>query len=122
MKSSLLILLLFCLLCCKDNNPVNEQTLCGVKDPVRNLPWLRDLVDESIRNKTAEHLTVAVVRIGEETLINFTYIYMSCIGCVSYHCDGSRMDWSKYTQEQLEKYQNDIFKEDGKKVILWPEK
>lgn len=122
MKSSLLILMLFCLLSCKDKNPASEQNLCGVKDPLRNLPWLRDLVEESKKNKTSEYLTVAVVKIGEDTVINFTYMYMSCIGCVSYHCDGSRMDMSKYSQTELVKYQEDIFKEDGKKVILWPEK
>ena len=107
---------------CKDKNPASEQSLCGVKDPLRNLPWLRDLVEESKKNKTSEYLTVAVVKIGEDSVINFTYMYMSCIGCVSYHCDGSRMDMSKYSQAQLVKYQEDIFKEDGKKVILWPEK
>ncbi|KAA0989062.1 hypothetical protein [Dyadobacter aurulentus] len=109
-------------LSCKDENPASKLTACGVKDPIRNLPWLRELMDKAKADKQEDMLTITLVEIGGEQVINYSLLHMSCIGCVAYHCDGSRLDWENYSQEELKEFQENIWGDKGKRIILWPEK
>jgi hypothetical protein len=123
MKTSLpVFLLLIILLSCKDKTPASATEICGVKDPIRNLRWLRELVDEAKRKKEDGFMTIVAVEVGGETVINYYLSYMSCIGCVSYHCDGSRFDMSNYTQSEIQEYQKNIWGTSGNRVVLWPAK
>ncbi|MCE6991727.1 hypothetical protein [Dyadobacter sp. CY323] len=122
MKKSLpLILLLALMLSCKDKSPGSSLELCGVKDPVNNLNWLKALVDEA-KTKDPSYTTIVAVTVKGETLINYYVSIMSCIGCISYHCDGTRFDMSVLSQEESKQYQEDIWGEKGRRVVLWPQK
>ena len=123
MKKTLpFLIILLISLSCKDENPASKLTACGVKDPIRNLTWLRDLIDKARADKQEDMLTVTLVEIGGEPVINYSLLHMSCIGCVAYHCDGSRLNWENYSQEELKKFQENIWGDKGKRIILWPEK
>lgn len=122
MKPYLLFLFLIVVFSCKDKSVSSNLELCGVKDPVRNLPWLKTLIDEAKANNQDEHLTITLGKIKGETVINYSLIYMSCIGCVAYHCDGSRLDLSQYTQEEMNAYINSIWNDKGRGLVIWPEK
>lgn len=123
MKTSLPIFIsLILLLSCKDKNATSKPEICGVRDPVRNLPWLRDLVEEAKKKKQDQMLTLTAVKLGDETIVNYYLAIMSCIGCVSYRCDGSRIDLAKLTQQELVEYQNAVVSQTTGNVILWPEK
>ena len=124
MKSAtiLLLLLLSLLFACRKEDPAAELSACGVKDPVRNLRWLRGLIEEAKRNKINNITTISLVEVQGRPVINYYVGYMSCIGCISYYCDGSRVDLSTLTQQELQDYQTNLWGESGKKVIRWPRK
>ncbi|MCE7059540.1 hypothetical protein [Dyadobacter sp. CY343] len=122
MKKMLPFLLLLLVISCKEKNPNAELSACGVTDPVRNLPWLRDLVEKAKADKQADIMTIKLVEIAGEPVINYNLSYFSCIGCITYKCDGSRLDWEKYSQEELKEFQENISGDKGKHVVLWPEK
>jgi len=122
MKSLLLSLLLILVFSCKDKDAASRLEICGVKDPVRNLPWLKALIDDSKAKKHNDMLTITVGKIKGETVLDYSLIYMSCIGCVVYHCDGSRMDPSKYTEQELMDFMHTIRGDGTRGPVIWPQK
>ncbi|KQS34078.1 hypothetical protein [Dyadobacter sp. Leaf189] len=123
MKKALPFLLLALLtFSCKEKNVSKNVEVCGVKDPIRNLPWLRDLVEKAKANKEDSAMTISLVELRGEPVINYTLSYMSCIGCHNFHCDGSRVDMSSYTETEIQEFQKNIWDEKGKRIVLWPEK
>jgi len=123
MKTSLpvfFILLIFC--SCKDKTPYPADNVCGVTDPVRNLSWLRNMVEEAKRRKEENLMNIVAVKVRGETIINYYMLYMSCIGCISYQCDGSKFDMSKLTQAEMQEYQKNVWDTSGNRIVLWPEK
>ena len=112
-------MLLALLLSCKDKSPGASLELCGVKDPINNLKWLKDMMDQARDKKEEKMITVVAVKLRGETIINYYALYMSCIGCIGYHCDGSRLDMSKYTQEEIQQYRKNIWEEKGDRIVLW---
>ncbi|TLV03682.1 hypothetical protein [Dyadobacter luticola] len=122
MKTSLpIFLLLLMLFSCKDKS-VSAVEICGVRDPVRNLKWLSDKVEETKKNKEDEFMEIVAVKVKGETIINYHMMYMSCIGCYGFHCDGTPLDMTTLSQAELQEYQKNIWEESGKKIVLWPEK
>lgn len=122
MKNFLLLLLLILVFSCKDNTVSSRLEVCGIKDPVRNLPWLKAKIDSSKAMKADEMLTITVAKIRGETVFNYSTIYMSCIGCVAYHCDGTRLDPRKYTPQEMQDYMNTILGGGTRGPVIWPEK
>ncbi|KAA6439457.1 hypothetical protein FEM33_14460 [Dyadobacter flavalbus] len=123
MKKFVLPVLIVCsLLSCKDKDVSSNVSVCGVNDPVRNLPWLKNLIEKAIDDKEANILTVKLLEFKGRPIFNYNTLYMSCYGCVNYECDGSRVDISKFTEQELKEFWALINDASGKKTILWPEK
>ncbi|GGB82737.1 hypothetical protein [Dyadobacter sediminis] len=123
MKKLVLPVLIVCsLLSCKDNTVSSNVSACGVNDPIRNLPWLKNLIEKAIDDKEANMLTVTLLEFKGRPILNYSTLYMSCYGCINYECDGSRVDISKFPEQELKEFQALINDTSGKKTILWPEK
>ncbi|GAB2797555.1 hypothetical protein GCM10027275_48800 [Rhabdobacter roseus] len=121
-NTTILLLLLSLLFACRKDDPAAELSVCGVKDPARNLPWLRDIIKEAKRKNEENITTISLVEVRGQPIINYYVSYLSCIGCLSYYCDGSRVDLSTFTQAELRDYQDNLWTESGKRVVLWPRK
>lgn len=122
MKNLILFLSLLFLLSCKEKTISSNLEVCGIKDPVRNLPWLKAIIEDAKAQKQDDMLTVTVGKINGEIIFDCSMIYMSCIGCMAYHCDGTRLDPTKYTQEELKDFLDTIRGEATRGPVIWPEK
>ncbi|WP_031527512.1 hypothetical protein [Dyadobacter crusticola] len=123
MKKTLpLLLLLLLALSCKEKKVAKNVEACGVRDPIHNLPWLRDLVEKAKQNKEANVMTISLVQLRGEPVINYTLSYMSCMGCYNFHCDGTRVDMGIYTEAEIREFQKNVWDEKGSRIVLWPEK
>jgi hypothetical protein len=85
------------------------------------LPWLRNLVKQVQDKKETEITTITLTEIGSKPVINYYVSYMSCIGCISYYCDGTGMDVSAFSSGEVETYYRNLSEQSGKNRILWPE-
>jgi hypothetical protein len=120
MKASLFLIFLFLGMgSCKKDEPAIE--VCDLNDPVRNLPWLRNLVKQVQDKKETEITTITLTEIGSKPVINYYISYMSCIGCISYYCDGTKVDLSAFSSGEVETYYMNLSGQSGKNRILWPE-
>lgn len=122
MKNLLLFFFLIFIFSCKDKTVSSGLEACGVKDPVRNLPWLKAMIEKAKADKQANMLTITVGRIGGEVVFDYYLSYMSCIGCIVYHCDGSRLDPKRYTVAELTELSRSIRGEGMERQVIWPEK
>lgn len=115
-------LLVFSLLSCEPKSVSAQTEVCNVKDPIRNLPWLHDLVEKAISDKEANILTIKLFEFKGRPILNYYTSYMSCYGCINYECDGSRVDMSELSEQDLEEFRAMINDVSGKNSILWPKK
>lgn len=79
-------LLLFVFACKKDGN---RLTVCGVKDPSINLPWLKHTIDSLNERKVPGE--VSFIHYEGQDYLNIQPIYMACVFCSVYRCDGRRL-------------------------------
>jgi len=118
----LFFLLIFSLLSCEHKSVTSKAEACNVKDPIRNLTWMQDLIEKAIDDKEANMLTITLLEFKGRPIFNYSTLYMSCFGCVNYECDGSRVDMSKLSEQELKEFWALINDASGKKTVLWPEK
>ncbi len=111
MKNLLFAMLLLCLFCtCKKDPYAN---LCGGKDPINSLPWLKAKID------TLQKFSSSNPIIYRFSYQNVTYFYQSstCTNCnwnpVFYNCDGNI---AHTTQEQSADFMNALY---SNKEIIW---
>ena len=128
MKTSAIFLFLLLAVSCKKDR-VEEQltspiqaSVCDVKYPVRELPWLRKLVEEAREENKDKILTIKLYEVNGKPVFNYYLSYMSCFGCISYLCDGSRIDLSLLSVAEMDEYNNKIVRQTGNTTVLWPEK
>ncbi|PSL24608.1 hypothetical protein [Dyadobacter jiangsuensis] len=121
MKKLLLFAFLVFILSCKDNTVSSTLNVCGVKDPVRNLPWLKAKIDSLKAEKQENMLMVTVGKYKGEIIFDYTILYMSCNICTVFRCDGSRVDLSKLTQEEMQEFTKTV-RGDTRGPVIWPEK
>jgi len=114
-----LFILLIPVLSCREDDPAKLE-VCGVKDPVRNLPWLKDLVEKTATGLEAKYSSITLVYLRDEPVFNYSSATMSCIGCVNYHCDGTRVDMKLYTEAERVAFKDNLFNKRGKRVVVWP--
>lgn len=124
--SAIVLLLVFVFSCKKDEMERNKSgaiktTVCGVHYPVQELPWLRKMIEEAKDRKEDNVLTIKLVEVNGKPVFNYYTSYMSCIGCISYRCDGSRIDISKLSATEIQEYNNKLISGSGKVTVLWPE-
>lgn len=122
MKNILLFLFLILVFSCNDDTLSSRLEVCGVKDPVRNLPWLRAKIDSLKTHKQDDMLTVTLGKIKGEIVFDYTMLYMSCYVCQVYRCDGSRVDLTNFTQEEMQEFVRTVRGEDTRGPVIWPEK
>ena len=116
------LLLLFSLLSCEHKTVSSQTDACNVQDPVRDLPWLKLLIEKAVQDKEASILTITLLQVKGRPIFNYYTSYMSCIGCINYDCNGTLIDKSTFSEEELKEFQTALFESSGKKTILWPEK
>lgn len=121
MKKLLLPLFLIFIFSCKDKTISSTLDVCGVKDPVRKLPWLKAKIDSLKAKGEDDVLMVTVGKIKGEIVFDYTLLYMSCYVCQAYRCDGSRFDLTKLTQEEMQEFVRTV-RGDDKGPVIWPEK
>jgi hypothetical protein len=91
-------LLAFALLSCNKNELSPEETFmahtpCGVKNPVKDLPWLKEIINkaESVTERGTYAGTIHLVEYeGQSYFIHQPYV-MSCMACVVYDCEGNKL-------------------------------
>lgn len=67
MKNTLICLMLLCLFSCEQEyvNPEGAgYGVCGVSDPLKELPWLKAQIDEATQGEPSDHCRVASVTQG----------------------------------------------------------
>lgn len=119
MKSLLIFLFLGLLTVACRNDDAAPVNVCGVGDPINDLPWLKIRMEEA-RQRKEEHITaVRAIDIKGETLVQVNTMYMSCNICVLYHCDGRRVDTSTFSQEDLRSI-GEKLSDPLQHMSLWP--
>lgn len=121
MKKLLLASSLVLIFSCKDDTVSSRLEVCGVKDPVRNLPWLKAKIDSLKKEKQDHMLTVTVGKYKDEIVFDYTILYMSCNICNVYRCDGSRLDLTKFTQEEMQEFLKTLRGEGTRGPVIWPQ-
>lgn len=95
-----LIAFSLCLLtsCQNDHDSKPVMAACGVKDPAKNIPWLKDLIakleDDRI-NKTygGRYMGTIYLEMFEGKEVFYYYEPLSsCAFCSVYYCDGSSVN------------------------------
>lgn len=123
MKTLILtFLLISSLLSCENKSVTSKTEACNVKDPVRNLPWLKNLIEKAKQDKEAGMLTITLWEFRGRPVFNYYKSYMSCIGCIHYNCDGSLIDKAKFTEQESEEFNAAFLDNSVRKTIIWPEK
>lgn len=82
--------------CKKDRRNKQDEykhvTACGVKDPARNIPWLRHRLD-SLKNRYRDvkgmGARARVFHTDQGDFIDISLITMACIPCAIYDCQGN---------------------------------
>lgn len=122
MRNLFLFFFLLFIFSCKDKTISSTLEVCGVKDPVRNLPWLAARIDSLKAEKQDNMLMVTVGKLKGEIVFDYTMLYMSCYVCQVYRCDGTRVDLSKLTQEEMQEFTRTVRGEGTRGPVIWPEK
>lgn len=94
--SYIFVTLLILGLACKKqaNNPAN---VCGVKDPINNLLWLKIKVDE-LKSQQPSPGEVMAIRLEGQDFLNVRLMIQSCYPCGLYTCSGKPLS---YEQDSL---------------------
>ena len=102
---------------CKDNHSQENLSACGVKDPVNNVSWLKQLVEEARQEREDSYLTIRMFDFEGQTYFSYYKSYMSCIGCVIYDCNGTRFDFAGFSAGKQQDMIAAIFDENS--VVIW---
>ncbi|MDQ6480777.1 hypothetical protein [Dyadobacter sp. LHD-138] len=128
MKTYAILLFLFLAVSCKkdelDRDPTGavKASVCGVNYPMRELPWLRKIIEDAKVKKEENLVTIKLFEVNGKPIFNYDSGYMSCIGCISFYCDGSPVDITKWTVAEMKEYQSKVIAGTGKIATIWPEK
>lgn len=128
MKTYAILLFLFLAVSCKkdalDKDPTGavKASVCGVNYPMRELPWLRKIIEDAKTRKEENWVTIKLIDVNGKPIFNYYTDYMSCIGCISFYCDGSPVDTSKWTAAEMKEYQSKVITGIGQITVIWPEK
>ena len=107
MKKIVLLILIVCLAngfyACKDKH---QDYICGVKDPVTELEWLKDWIKKAEINEN-NYYDLSVIYLETFNSQPVFYIdlhFASCLICNVYYCDGTKVAFTNETG--LEFYNN----------------
>ena len=87
-------------LCSCEKNDLSSQesalphAVCGVKDPLRELSWLKEIVSkaQSGPDKFSLAGTVQLIHYQDKTFFVYQRYIMSCMACEVYDCQGNKLD------------------------------
>lgn len=113
------LLLPFIFFSCKKKTLSPTISACGVKDPVNNLPWLKEIVDEAKSTGTASTMTIKKFEYEGNTYFNYYEAHLSCMNCVIFDCSGERViPGALFTDEEYQELTGELY---GPSVVLvWP--
>jgi hypothetical protein len=115
MKKIVILIVIVCLAngfySCKDKH---QDYICGVKDPVTELEWLKEWIKKAEINEN-HYYDLSVIYLETFNSQPVFYIYISassCLFCEVYYCDGTKV---KFTTESLTEFSNNLKKD----KIIW---
>lgn len=95
----------------------SEVSACGVKDPVNNLQWLKEIVQEAKKDGSDKYLTITKADYNGNTYFDSWLGYSSCWKCSIFDCGGNRVEKKNFTQQQWGELTQAL---DGKEAeIVW---
>ncbi len=104
---------------CKTKTHSPEVSACGVKDPVNNLPWLKQKVDDAKSAGTASMLTIKKFEYKENTYFHYYEAIMSCTNCVIFDCSGEQViAGDLFTEEEYKEFTKELFGPSA--TFVWP--
>lgn len=114
MKKIVLLIVIVCLAngfySCKDKH---QDYICGVKDPVTELEWLKDLINKAEINENHEYdLCVIYLETFNSQPVFYIYTSSSCVYCNVYYCDGTKV---QFTIESVTEFSKNLKKD----KIIW---
>lgn len=81
-----------CLGACKKNDdPGRNISACGVRDPARNLGWLKEMIEEEKKRSSGMFPVIRMFEYKGEAYFDYSNSLMSCIVCNIYDCSGNQM-------------------------------
>jgi hypothetical protein len=95
---ALLILVLTVFSCTKNDLSPEESaslhTTCGVKNPVKELPWLKAIIDHAEKGPDKGLYAGTILQVTYQDQAYFIYqkYHMSCMACEVYDCQGNKPD------------------------------
>lgn len=114
---ALLLPLIFSSCKTKTHSPV--VSACGVKDPVNNLPWLKQKVDDAKSAGTAGMMTIKKFEYKGNAYFHYYEAHMSCMYCIILDCSGEQIiPGALFTEEEY----RELAKESSgsSAAFLWP--
>ncbi|ODS82444.1 MAG: hypothetical protein ABS46_08875 [Cytophagaceae bacterium SCN 52-12] len=119
-KYYLVVLLLpFIFSSCKKGTSSPAISACGVKDPVNNLSWLKEIIDEAKRDGTASITTIKKFEYEGDTYFTYYQAYQSCMNCIIFDCSGARViPGAHFAAEEYQELAGESYGPSA--VLLWP--
>jgi hypothetical protein len=70
------------------------HTACGVKDPLKELSWLKTIIDQAENgpDRFSYAGTIQMVAYQDQTYFIYQRYIMSCMACLIYDCQGNQLD------------------------------
>lgn len=104
---------------CKKEEGANVSA-CDVKDPVSNLSWLKEILDDAGRKKQDGMLIVKMFEYKGETYFDVALPIYSCMTCNVYDCGGNRLSGTGFieTEEEHTEFVKASIGESS--VVIWP--
>lgn len=65
-------------------------TVCNTENPVENLKWLADFIDEVKTDPRYQSVTISVMEYDGQTIFNIYDIVQSCVYCDLRDCSGQK--------------------------------
>ncbi len=113
-----LLLTLSLAVSCKKDERV-DISACGVKDPVNNLPWLKEMVDEAKRAGTANITTIRKFEYKGNAYFTYYQAHLSCMNCIIFDCSGERVTpGALFTEEEYQELAGESYGPSA--ILVWP--
>lgn len=85
------------ILSCKKETLSSDVSACGVKDPVKNLSWLKEMIEDE--ENRPNQLTIRKFEYKGQTYFDWSLLVMSCMACRVYDCDGNVLSFGEVYDE-----------------------
>lgn len=126
MKPYAVFLFLFLAVSCKkdelEQDSAVKASVCGVNYPIRELSWLRKMIEDAKAKKEESLVKITLVEVDGNPIFNYYISCPSCLGYDSFYCDGSTLNMTQWSFYDIFEFQKKLSEATKNTVTLWPEK